>query len=320
MRRNADGVSHIWKEIVLPNLSVRSGKMELTSGTEFIELFVSLPRQQRFFFLQFNPFKLGFRWVVGEIEKRLAIPRAWRHPICDSVFKAGWLCLDALFFLLSDAPISIGSLLRRCYWIPSRNPAERVLSLEYVIQPPSSPPKRKEKKNICIFWIIHHIAPYRFPRSGFLVPSGHPCSNQDGEGLFQLQSPLYVFQFRIRYWASSLLPPSSFSISTMDSRLVSCLHSTRRIKAIGGMWPKEREKEKKKRKEEEKRLCAHVAICLESTEIGMTNGIQCVPEKRERKIYGGRMWKECAPSARVWNWRCWRHQSQPFTQSPMPLD
>ena len=180
--------------------------------------------------------------------------------------------------------------------------------------------KEKRKKNICIFWIIHHIAPYRFPRSGFLVPSGHPCSNQDGEGLFQLQSPLYVFQFRIRYWASSLLPPSSFSISTMDSRLVSCLLSTRRIKAIGGMWPKEREKEKKKRKEEEKRLCAHVAICLESTEIGMTNGIQRVPEKRERKIYGGRMWKECAPSARVWNWRCWRHQSQPFTQSPMPLD
>ena len=104
MRRNADGVSHIWKEIVLPNLSVRSGKMELTSGTEFIELFVSLPRQQRFFFLQFNPFKLGFRWVVGEIEKRLAIPRAWRHPICDSVFKAGWLCLDALFFCCRMPP------------------------------------------------------------------------------------------------------------------------------------------------------------------------------------------------------------------------
>ena len=47
------------------------------------------------------------------------------------------------------------------------------------------------------------------------------------------------------------------------------------------MWPKEREK----KGEEEKRLCAHVAICLESTEIGMTNGIQCVPEKREREKY-----------------------------------
>ena len=57
-----------------------------------------------FFFLQFNPFKLGFRWVVGEIEKRLAIPRAWRHPICDSVFKAGWLCLDALFFCCRMPP------------------------------------------------------------------------------------------------------------------------------------------------------------------------------------------------------------------------
>ena len=201
-----------------------------------------------FFFLQFNPFKLGFRWVVGEIEKRLAIPRAWRHPICDSVFKAGWLCLDALFFCCRMPP---SPSVRCCVDAIGYHP-EIQLS-EYYLSSTSFNPllplrKGKRKKNICIFWIIHHIAPYRFPRSGFLVPSGHPCSNQDGEGLFQLQSPLYVFQFRIRYWASSLLPPSSFSISTMDSRLLSCLLSTRRIKAIGGMWPKEREKKEKEKK------------------------------------------------------------------------
>ena len=103
MRRNADGVSHIWKEIVLPNLSVqRQNGADVWNRVHWIIRLAT--STATVFFLQFNPFKLGFRWVVGEIEKRLAIPRAWRHPICDSVFKAGWLCLDALFFVVVGCP------------------------------------------------------------------------------------------------------------------------------------------------------------------------------------------------------------------------
>ena len=236
-----------------------------------------------FFFLQFNPFKLGFRWVVGEIEKRLAIPRAWRHPICDSVFKAGWLCLDALFFVVVGCPhlhrFAAASMLLDT--IQKSSWASTISRVRH--STPFFPSEKERKKNICIFWIIHHIAPYRFPRSGFLVPSGHPCSNQDGEGLFQLQSPLYVFQFRIRYWASSLLPPSSFSISTMDSRLVSCLLSTRRIKAIGGMWPKERERERKKEKKKKSDFVLMSLFVWNQQRSGWQTASSAYPRKEREK-------------------------------------